>query len=174
MKIYCENLKRYLPVEGGATLAEIYSSVAEELGFTPICASVNNKTEDLSFPVFSPKMVKFLPADSPTGRRVYVRTLCMMLYKAVTEICPGATLRIEHSISKGYYCRLIADDGVPMLPSDSLAADIEARMREMAEADMPIVRKERLTKDVVEMFRRQGLHDKVMLLDGIHDLYTVF
>ncbi len=174
MKIYCENLKRYLPIEGGDTLADIYAGVAEEIGFTPICASVNHKTEDLSYPVFSPKLVEFLSADTPTGRRVYVRTLCMMLYKAISELFPGVTLRIEHSIAKGYYCRLIDDNDQPMIPTESMAAEIETRMKELAAADLPIIRKEKLTKDVVEMFRSQGLYDKVMLLDGIHDLYTVF
>lgn len=174
LKVYCVNLQRYLPIRGGETLSDIFSSVADEIGFTPVCARVNNKTEDLSFPVFAPKQVEFLRASSPSGSRVYTRTLCMMLYKAVAQTCPGTALRIEHSISKGLYCRLLDGDGAPAPATEQTVARIEARMRELADADMPIVRKERLTKDVIEMFRRQGLDDKVLLLETVRELYTVF
>ena len=109
IKIFCRNTSEYIDVEGGATLAEVASQLADELTIVPICARVNNKTEDLGFPIYSPKQVEFLDQSSPSGNRVYVRSLCMMLYKAVTEVCPGARLRIEHSISRGYYCRLLDD-----------------------------------------------------------------
>ena len=174
LKIYCVNLRRYIPVAGGETLSDILLSVADEIGFTPICARVNNKTEDLSFPVFSPKQVEFLRASSPSGSRVYTRTLCMMLYKAVTEVCPGLTLRIEHSISKGLYCRLLNSDGSACFLTEEMVESVSDRMRRIVEADMPIVRKERLTVDVTEMFRRQGLDDKVLLLETVRELYTVF
>ncbi len=174
MKIFCTNLKRYIPVEGGETLDSLRSRIAGELGFEPICARVNNKTEDLSFPVFAPKQVEFLPATSPTGERVYTRTLCMLLYKAVTEVCQGMTLRIEHSISRGLYCRLLDADGKALKPSEATVEAIREEMRRLVKADLPIVRKERLTKDAIAMFRRQGLDDKVLLLETIHDLYTVF
>lgn len=173
LKIYCSNLRRYIPVKGGETLEEIYASIADELGFRPICARVNNKTEDLCFPVFSPKKVEFLRPTSPGGRRVLVRTLCMMLYKAVDTELPGLRLSIDHSISRGYYCRLLRDDS-PVPCDAGTVARLEARMHAIAEADMRIIRKERLTKDVIELFRRQELSDKVLLLETLHELYTVF
>lgn len=174
MKIYCTNLKRYIPVEGGDTLDDIRLRVADELGFDPICARVNNKTEDLSFPVFAPKQVEFMPASSPTGRRVYTRTLCMILYKAVTEVCPGTALRFEHSIARGLYCRLLGPDECAQKPSDTTVEAIREEMRRLVDADLRLVRKERLTKDAIEMFRRQGLADKVLLLETVRHLYTVF
>ena len=106
MKVYCKNIKRYIPVSGGEILIDIYQQVAKEIPFCPICARVNNKTEDLRYPVFAPKQVEFLPVSSASGMRVYVRSLCMMLYRAVVECYPGLRLKICHSISKGYYCRL--------------------------------------------------------------------
>lgn len=174
MKIYCKNLKRYLHAEGGQTLAQIYAAVSEEIGFMPVCAMVNNKTEDLGFPVYGPKMVEFLPASSASGKRVCTRTLCMMLYRCVTELYPGVTFRVEHSIARGYYCRLITPGG-EALPL--VAADVEhlrQRMERLAQADIPFVRKERLTSDVIEIFRRQGLEEKALLLETVHDLYTVY
>ena len=83
LKIYCRNLKAYIEVIGGERLAEVSARLSDRLGFTPICARVNNKTEAMSYRVYSPKLVEFLPVNSQSGTRVYVRSLCMMLYCAV-------------------------------------------------------------------------------------------
>ena len=103
MKIYCKNLKEYVKFQGGETLMEIFDRLRERINITPICARVNNKTENMNFPVFSPKLVEFLDITAPSGRRVYIHSLCMVLYKAVHDTFPGIRLRIEHSISNGYY-----------------------------------------------------------------------
>lgn len=170
MEIFCTNIGEYLPVEGGETLARILTRIAGRIPFTPICARVNNKTEDLQFPIFAPKQVEFLSAISPSGHRVYVRSLCMMLYRAVDAICPGVTLRIEHSISRGYYCRLIGD--VEVTPA--LISRLKDKMQQLVKANLPFVRKEELTKHVIELFHHQGLLDKVNLLETVHNLYTVY
>jgi uridine kinase len=169
MKVFCKNVGRYIPIAGGETLIDIYRQVADEIPFRPICARVNNKTEDLHFPVFAPKQVEFLDVTTPSGTRVYVRSLCMMLYRAVYECLPGARLNICHSISRGYYCRL---DSVEV--TAEVVATLKAKMIELAGRDLLFERKDRLTSDVKEMFRAQGLLDKVGLLDTIHELYTVY
>ena len=170
LKIYCKNINEYVDFTGGETLMDIYSRLADRIPERPICAHVNNKTEDLQFPLFAPKQVEFLTVDSPSGHRVYVRSLCMMLYRAVAALFPGARLVIEHSISRGYYCRLIGA-GIEV---DDAAARLKEYMADLAARDLPFVRKERLTSDVIKIFEKQGLHDKVRLLRSIHDLYTVY
>ena len=170
LKIYCKIINEYVDFTGGETLMDIYSRLADRIPERPICAHVNNKTEDLQFPLFAPKQVEFLTVDSPSGHRVYVRSLCMMLYRAVAALFPGARLVIEHSISRGYYCRLIGA-GIEV---DDAAARLKEYMADLAARDLPFVRKERLTSDVIKIFEKQGLHDKVRLLRSIHDLYTVY
>ena len=169
MKVYCKNIKRYILVSGGETLIDIYQQVAKEIPFCPICARVNNKTEDLRYPIFAPKQVEFLPVSSASGMRVYVRSLCMMLYRAVVECYPGLRLKICHSISKGYYCRL---EG--MTVNAEVVENLRSTMQRLVARDIPFERKESLTSEVKEMFREQGLDDKVKLLDTTHDLYTVY
>lgn len=173
MKIYCKNTGEYLSMLGGEKVIDLIPRLKEELPFNPICAYVNNKTEDLCFPLFSPKQVEFLPADSETGRRVYVRSLCMLLYKGVLAVMPATTLRIDHSIAEGYYCRL-QKDGRDILPDkDSLEA-IRLKMQAYVDSDIPFKRHERLTKDVIEIYREQGLTAKVNLLETLHELYTTY
>lgn len=171
MKIFCKNIGEYIEFTGGETLAQIFERLKNQINISPICARVNNKTQDMQYPVFAPKMVEFLDATSASGKRVYTRSLCMMLYKAVTECCPtGTQLRIEHSISRGLYCRLIGDVNITL----ELADQLRNKMDELVKRNIPFERKERLTSDVIKIFEQQGLNDKVQLLKTTHDLYTVY
>jgi uridine kinase len=163
--IYCVNLQRHINIEGGTTLLQIYRELAAELGFNPICARVNNKSEGLDFAVYGPKDIEFLTKESDSGTRVYVRSLCMMLYYAVHALYPAARLRIEHSVSRGYFCRLIGEDNAD-------AAAIVKKMRELVAADIPFVRHDGRINEVIELFEKQGLDDKVQLLKTVDTLYT--
>jgi uridine kinase len=173
MKIFCKNTDTYVSVIGGEKVIDLIPRLRKELPFTPICARVNNKTEDLCFPLYSPKQVEFIPASHPSGRRVYVRSLCMMLYKASIEVIPDGQLVIEHSMSSGHFCRIIRD-GNPVDIDEKVATRLRETIARIAESDIPFRRKEHLTKDVVEMFRRQGLDEKVTLLETLHELYTTY
>lgn len=170
LKVYCKNIEEYIPFKGGDTLMDIYNTIADRIPERPICAHVNNKTEDLQFPLFAPKQVEFLTRQSPSGHRVYVRSLCMMLYKSVVDLFPDVRLIIEHSISRGYYCRLTGDITV----NEDVVTRLKARMTELVKRDIKFERKERLTSDVIKIFEKQGLDDKVKLLRSIHELYTVY
>lgn len=171
LKIFCKNIGKYIPISGGETLLEIYHRISDDIDIQPICARVNNKTEDLAYPVFSPKQVEYIDKKTPSGNRTYIRSLCMILYKSIVDLFPGTGLRIEHSISKGYYCQLYGKD---IEYSDETILKIKMRMREIINEDLPFIRHERLTSDVIEMFAKAGLEDKVSLLKSSHDLYTVY
>lgn len=169
LKVFCKNLGEYLPITGGETLSEIYERIKERIPFVPVCARVNNKSEDLSFPVFMPKQVEYLPVDSPSGYRCYIRSLCMVLYRAVVALYPDARLVISHAVARGYYCRLTGVD-----VDDEVCRRLKAEMQKLVGRDLPFVRKERLTSDVIEIMRSQGLDDKVKLMKTLHELYTVY
>ncbi len=172
MNIFCKNIGEYVAFTGGEQLKDIYARLSDSIGINPICARVNNKTEDLHYAVFAPKQVEFLDRNSASGQRVYIRSLCMMLYKAVTDCCPtGTRLRIEHSIARGYYCRLMGDGITVNL---ELVDRLRAKMDELVKRDIPFERHERLTSDVIKIFESQGLDDKVSLLKTNHDLYTIY
>ena len=181
MELYIKNQDRHISAQGGASPLSILESGEVTLPFRPICCRVNNKTEDLRFPLYSPKQIEYLSDLSETGRRVYVRALCFMLYKAVSEIFPGSQLRIEHSIFRGYFCRIFH----PTHSSSEYAQrathdvkrttrDLEARMRALAAADIPFERHERLTEEVLPILRHQHLDSKVLLFETTGQLYTTY
>lgn len=174
INIYCQNTGSYMDVEGGFTLGQLSVRLAHQLPFVPICARVNNKTECLSFPIFAPKQVEFLSATSPSGRRVYIRSLCMILYKAVIAVDPALTLRIEHSVSHGYYCRLFDSEGRVVMPDDEFIALIRSKMADIVKANITFDQKEMLTGDVIKIFSRQHLGSKIKLLESMQQLYTTY
>lgn len=171
LSIYCTNTKEYIAVSGGDTLQEVFDTIKHRLGFEAICARVNNRTEDLRFPIYNNRQVEFLGMQSASGQRVYTRSLCMILYKAIADLYPGKRLIIEHTVSGGMYCNF-KHEHTP-ITADTVKA-LKKRMHEIVDADITFRRQERLTSDVVEMFKKQGLHDKVRLLTGSKDLYTVY
>ena len=168
--IYCVNLQKSVQVREGLTLLEIYRLLGVELPHQVLCARVNNKTEDLNYCVYNPKQIEFIDITHGSGTRAYVRSLCFVLYKAIEDTMPGMQLRIEHSISKGYYCGINVHDKI----SEETIVRIKRRMREIVDADMPFERIECPTKEALEIFRSQGMEDKVALLETSRTLYTIY
>lgn len=170
IKVFCKNLDRYISIEGGTQLSAIAASLEPELGFRPICCRVNNKTEALHYAVYQPKLVEFQPRTVGSGPRVYTRSLCMLLYAALKALYTDVRLTIEHSISHGYYCRLEGRQGL----SDAETEAIKAEMRRLVDADITYEPHEVLTSHAVEIFERQALDSKALLVSTTHDIYTTY
>lgn len=170
LQIFCANIGEYITVEGGESLGEIAARLQNRLGFEPICAHVNNKNEGLQFRVFMPKKVEFMSVDTPCGARTYVRSLCMMLYRAVQSLFPATTLKIEHSIGNGWFCRL--SPSVEITPA--VVGALKAELQRLHAANLPFEFYEQLTGDVIEIFDKQGLNEKVRLLESLRPLYSKY
>lgn len=170
--VFCVNTGDNIEVEGGTTLLALGESLSSRLPFIPICAHVNNKTENLSYSIYAPKSIEFLPAESASGKRVYIRSLCMMLYRALCGALPSHRLRFEHSVAAGYYCRIFDEMDNPVIPSDELISELLDKMGELVRRDLPFIEHEAPTDEVIEVFRRQGLESKISLLETTSQLYT--
>lgn len=159
--IFCKNTGAYHDVPRGISLIELKEQLGIQLKYPIIAAHVNYKVENLNFLMYKPKDVEFLDASSPTGMRVYVRTLNMVLACAIHELYPSMDLRIEHPISKGYYCTLQwhshsedTQHNSPVVTAD-MVADIKQRMQQIIAEDRPIYEEEKRTKEVIKMFASQ-------------------
>ena len=173
LKVFCKNTNEYIDIDGGEALIDLYETIKSRVGLKgdAVCVLVNNKVEDLHYPVYSPKHVEFIDITNNAGYRVLTRSLCMVLYKALNDLFPGKRLCIQHSISNGHYCQIKHEEE---FLTPEVIDQLKQRMTEIIDADIPFQRRERLTTDVIEMFRKQGLKDKVRLLEGINQLYTVY
>ncbi|MDE7381555.1 MAG: nucleoside kinase [Muribaculaceae bacterium] len=174
IKIFCKNCNEYISVNGGDSLADLIDRLDCSFDFSPICALVNNKIEPLSFQIFGPKQIEFIRPDSVIGKRVYIRSLCMMLYRALVSLFPDYSLRIEHSVSKGYFCRLFDEKGNCILPTRETIDSLLYEMHTLHTRNLPFERKEKLSEDVRDIFSRQKLYDKVLLLETTQEIYTTY
>ena len=170
IRIYCKNNNQSYDVPIGSSLWEVFNQLHLALPYPVVSAKVNNRSEGLNFRLYNNKDIEFLDLRQSSGMRTYVRSLCFVLYKAVKELYPEGTLRVEHPVSKGYFCNLFL--GRPLTLEDATA--IKQRMKEIIAADLPIQRHECHTTEAVEIFKAQGLDDKVKLLETSGSLYTYY
>ncbi|MBR6117626.1 MAG: nucleoside kinase [Paludibacteraceae bacterium] len=159
--IYCKNTHTYHEVPRGISLIQLKDLLGIQLQYPIIAAHVNYKVENLDFLLYKPKDVEFLDASSPSGMRVYVRTLSMVLACAVNELFPEMDLRVEHPISKGYYCTLQwhqnkeeapEDEKEPPVVTKEMIQAIKERMLQIVAENRPIYEEEKQTKVVMQMF----------------------
>ncbi len=168
IRIRCKNNKKSINIPIGSTLWEAYHDLDLHMPYGPVSAKVNNKVEGLHYRFYNDKDVEFLDVTSPSGMRTYTRSLFFVLVKAVKELFPGCQLRIDTPVSRGYYCNLRI--GRPLEENDVTA--IRHKMKEIVEADIPFHRVQSPTEEAVEMFRKEGMHSKVKLLESSGTIYT--
>ena len=171
IEIFCENTSRKKKYELGTCLFDVIKDQNIRLDYPIIGAMVNNQLKELSYEIFKPKTIRFFDISSPMGLKMYLRSLCFVLYKAVSDLYPDKRLLIEHSISGGLYCEV---KGLNMeSENDSCAVEkIRDRMKEIIDADYKIIRKEVLTSEAIEIFEKNNLREKANLLKARGLLYT--
>jgi len=167
--IYCKNTKSYHTYPLGISLTEIYQDLNIRLQYPVMAARVNYKVEDLNFLIYKPKDIEFIDLSSSSGMRVYVRTLSMVLAKAIAELFPEAILRIEHPISKGYYCKL---DNLRQPITAEIIAQIKERINLIISQKKKIICEEKQTKEVRDLFiNKEHQTDKIALFETLGNPY---
>ena len=170
LQIYCKNNGQTKEFPEGSSLLDIYDGFGLQMPYGHESAKVNNKVESLTFRVYYNKDVEFLDITSDSGMRTYVRSLVFILAKAVDDLYPAGSVTLEHPISKGYFCKLHIDRSIGL--DDAIR--IKQRMQEIIDADIPFVRTECHTDDVVRLFGERGMFDKAKLLATSGQLYSYY
>ncbi|MBN2662238.1 MAG: nucleoside kinase [Bacteroidales bacterium] len=167
-RITCVNngLSKEYPL--GTTLSEIADNMCIKTSKPILGARVNNKLKELSYRVFNPKFIEFIDITNIDGLRMYQRSLSFVLMKAVKDILPNSQLKIEHSISKGFYCELEKESG--LLPEQVLA--ISDRMRQIINSDLRFRREQIPTDEAIKRFDENNLSEKAKLFKTRPTLFT--
>ena len=170
LQICCKNnnISKEFPI--GSSLLDIYYGFNLNFPYQVVSAKVNNRSEGLNFRVYNNKDVEFLDVRDQSGMRTYVRSLCFVLFKAVTELFPDGKLFVEHPVSKGYFCNLRI--GRPIELED--VTRIKQRMQEIIAENISYHRIECHTAEAVRVFSERGMNDKVRLLETSGSLYTYY
>ena len=153
----------------GVTLEEIALIENIKLEYPIIGALVNNKVQDLKYRVHKPVVISYFDITSQCGIEAYNRSVYFVLSKAVHDLLPGTSLKILHSISGGKYCEL---ENLSKPLTSELVEQIEFRMREITQANIPFIRKELLTQEALEVFRKHNMKEKARLFQGKNTIFT--
>lgn len=169
LQIYCKNTGTSKKYPEGTSLLQMLGDFEFERPYPIVSAKVNNVSQGLKFKVYKSKDIEFVSIKEESGRRVYCRSLCFLLYKAAVDVFPGCKLYMEYPISGGYFFHLYKSDDT--LLSDDDLSELEGRMREIVREDMPFHRYDVQTEKVLKIFRDNGYEDKVKLLETNEEVY---
>lgn len=169
IEIICTNtgIRKEYPL--GTSLQEIAEDQRITLKDDILGAKVNNKLRELSYRIFKPKTVEFIDIEDPIGYAMYMRSMVFILFKAVRDLWPETTLKVEHSLPVGSYCEIMGWKGEI---TNQMVIDLRKRMAEIVEADLPFGRKQIPTAEAIEIFKQQRLNEKVLLFQTRNELYT--
>ena len=172
LSVRCHNTGQTRQVPLGSTLEEVYRLIGLHMPWGATSAKVNNKVEGLHYVLFTDKDVEFLDITSSSGMRTYTRSLFFVLYKAVRDLYPTATLRISTPVSRGYFCYLQMEGGQAVTPD--VVDALRKRMQQIVKDRLPFHHHTCPTEEAVALFRRDGLEDKAQLLENCGALYTTY
>ncbi len=169
LKIFCKNSNQTIEVSEGSTLLEVLKECKLNPNYPIISAKVNNVSQGLKFRVYHNRDVEFLDLRNPAARRVYIRSLCFVLSKAVHDTYQGVKLHIEHPISNGIFCRL---EGDILDTASTMVTKLKTRMLQIVKAQTPFHRHEVHCEEAINIFRKRGANDKTKLLETSGQVYT--
>jgi len=137
---------------------------------TLMAALVDGNLRELTFPMLHDASVSPVMLGDSDGLRIYRRALSFLLIVAAEELFPSRKITVDHSLPfGGYYCAVI--EGDPFTKDD--LERIKAHMREIVEADDPIVRHTVPLDEAIEYFRKRGDEDKLRLMQNRAKDYLV-
>lgn len=171
IEIIIENTGERLTVKQGTTLAQIASKTIPAGPYPILCALVNNEVMMLDYRVFNPKSVRFVDITTKQGYRVYITSLCFMLYKAAKDCYPEMDLSIEHSMSDGFFFRLLPREEKEMPQQLEVVRALRNRMVEMQHAAIPFTAKQMLVSDAIKLLESEHLEETQQLFRGLSQLY---
>jgi len=176
IRIYCENTGKYDKVPMGSTLKELSDRICPSIdakcgnGMPVLAALVDRKLVSLDYKVINPHNVEFIGYDHPDGRRTYIRSLCFVLQNVIREMYPDKVLAIDYSLPSGLYCEIRElapmEDGRPHVyfVTDEELEKIEAKMREMVEANIQYGKTMMSIDECEKLFGANHQTEKVNLL----------
>jgi threonyl-tRNA synthetase len=152
-------------LEAGTRLSDAAKSIGKSSGKTIMGARIKGALVGLSTVLGEDATVEFVTFDSPEGREIYRHTASHVMAQAVKRLYPEARLGIGPSIDDGFYYDF--DVGGRLAEED--LPKIEAAMREIVSADIPLERKQVSKPDAAKLFASRGELYKVELLEGIEE-----
>ena len=147
----------------GTTFESIVKEYQEQYNNSIALIYFNGKMKELNKRLEKDGVISFITTGDNAGHNSYVRTAQMMLVKAVRDIMKErgnkVHVKIEFALGNAVYCSV--HGGIRV--TDEFARHVDLEMRKLRDRNAPITKKTYPIDDAIELFKRQGMHDKERL-----------
>ena len=127
-----------LEIADGSTARQLAERIGPGLARAAVAAKINGRLSDLFAPITGQATVQIITPKDDEGLKVMRHSCAHVMAEAVCQIWPGTKLVYGPTVEDGFYYDIDLDE--PIRPTDF--ERIEQKMREIAGADRPFVRKE--------------------------------
>ena len=148
----------------GTTYQQIAGDFQDRYEEDIVLIYVDGKLQELRKKLKRDCTLAFETTRGAIGHETYKRSMKLLLVKSVYDVAAREDIRkvrVHFSIGKGYYCTI---EGNISLNQEFLD-QVESRMRELADQDVPIGKRTISTDDAVALFRKHGMYDKEKLFE---------
>ena len=152
-----------MEVQRGTRIDEIAPAIATNGNI--IAAKMDGCPVDLSRRLDSDCSLAWVSIDSPEGLDVLRHSTAHLMAQAVQSLFPGTQVTIGPTIEDGFYYDFKRDRA--FTPEE--IEKIEARMEEIAKANLKVTREEMPRSQAIELFRAMGEDYKVAIIEDLPD-----
>ena len=168
-KVQIRILDEIYEYDRGTSLEAVSRDFQSRFPHRIILARVNGRLRELCRTVTENGEIEFVSVGEKAGEAAYRRTATLILTKAVSDILGAdARLIVQFSVHRGYYCEIIGH----MPIEEELLKQIQRRMEELVEANLPIAKQTVNTYEAQKIFKyRRASRVNIYQLENISDYY---
>ena len=161
--------------EQGVTGFQIAESISPALARDVVCCGVNGETVELNRPINEDSTIALYKFDDEEGKHTFWHTSAHLLAEALQELYPGIQFGFGPAVENGFFYDVMPKHGDVISENDF--PKIEAKMKELAKKNEPVVRKEVAKAEALKEFKAAGQeykceHIEEDLEDGTITTYT--
>lgn len=152
--------------EKGTPFSVLAAEYQQEYKDDIVLVLFNNRLYELSREIDQDGTLSFITTGDKAGRKAYRRSVTLLMQRGVYELAKKEekemSVRVEHSISQGYYCELFGKDG-KIIPDNTYILKLKMEMMRLVDEKRPIEKRSMPTNEAVKLFRELGMYDKERL-----------
>jgi threonyl-tRNA synthetase len=147
------------------SVAEVAADIGSGLARAALAGRVDGELVDTTYRIDQDASLKLITHRDAEGLDVLRHSCAHLLAMAVKQLYPGVQVAVGPVIDDGFFYDFAFER--PFTPDD--LALIEARMQELAAADLPVTRRELPRDQAIAHFEQLGEHYKAELILAIPD-----
>ena len=161
--------------EQGVTGLQIAESISPALARNVVSCGVNGETVELNRPINEDATIALYRFEDEEGKHTFWHTSAHLLAEALKELYPGIQFGFGPAVENGFFYDVMPKEGDVISENDF--PKIEAKMKELAKKNEPVVRREVPKAEALAEFQADGQvykceHIDQDLEDGTISTYT--